>query len=365
MVKAARFIRFLMSLKENYSRLILYNVVKVGETMLSNEILRYHFHPQKGWLNDPNGLSYFNGQYHVFFQYRPNCEYAEGPVCWGHAVTGDFLHYQELEPALLPEERYDVGGVWSGTAAAADGMLYLYYASVDENGRQTISMASSPDGVHFTKHPHNPIIRDYPPDGSENFRDPAVLFENGVGRMVIASADTRKGTGNLLLYTSEDMEHWRYAGVLAEYENCEFCECPSLVRAGEGYILSASVCPREGSRYFEVMYGHFEGVRFVPQIVSHFQKGPDEYAGQIFTAPDGRNILISWVSGWDYQPKEKCIGCLSLPMEVIVEQGEIRAFPISEVRHLLDGNDTLIDGYVKESFVNKGREVHIELLQKP
>lgn len=334
------------------------------EKALTNAALQYHFHPQKGWLNDPNGLSYFGGQYHIFYQHLPCSEYPNGDAMhWGHAVTTDFLTYRELTPAICPDMPYDAGGVWSGTAIEKDGMLYAFYASVDKNGRQTVSVAYSEDGEHFEKYPGNPVISVYPPDGSADFRDPAILFENGTYYLVIASADKKKGTGNLLLYSSSDVFRWEYKGVLREYEDCRYCECPSFVKCGSRYILSVSVCPNHARHYFEVMCGSFDGKTFRADTVSHFQKGPDEYAGQIFHAPDGRNILITWIPGWEYQPKEKCIGCLSLPLELKVTDKAITAYPIKEVQGLIGEDDTVTDAYIREEYLRGGEEVVITVLK--
>ncbi len=332
--------------------------------MLTNASLRYHFHPKKGWMNDPNGLCFFGGYYHAFFQHAPDFENPwHQPMAWGHARTKDFLHWEELSVAISAGDTYDAGGVWSGTAIERDGMLWAYYASVDGDGRQTVSLARSADGEHFVKYEGNPIIADYPIDCGRDFRDPAVFEEDGRYYLVMASADVPRGKGVLLLYKSDDGIKWDYQGVMTEYDECKYCECPSLVKAEGGYILSVSVVKKSGEHWFEVLYGDFDGKKFTPKIVSRFQKGPDEYAGQIFRAPDGRDILISWVSGWDYQDREKCIGCLSLPLEVKAEGGVIKAYPVAEVRHLLDEDDTLTDSYVRERFVNGGEEVYIEIVE--
>ena len=120
--------------------------------------LKYHFATKSGWINDPNGLVEFNGQYHIFYQHTPLYEVPwKQPMHWGHAVTKDFLSYTELPIALYPDMPYDKDGVWSGTAIAKDDVLYLFYASVskdkDGNGVQKVSMAYSTDGINFTKHP--------------------------------------------------------------------------------------------------------------------------------------------------------------------------------------------------------------------
>ena len=334
--------------------------------MLSNADLKFHFHPEKGWLNDPNGLCFFGGYYHIFFQHAPGHEYpwAE-PMVWGHCRTRDFLTFEELPVALRGDEPYDEKGVWSGTAVEKDGRLWIFYASVSPEGRQTVSAAWSDDGVSFVKYPGNPVIAVHPPEGSDDFRDPAVFVAPSGNYLVVASADTRRGTGNLLLYKSADFFNWEYAGVLREYPGARFCECPSLAAYGDGVVLATSVVMPDDSRFFEVAYGGFDGARFTPEKVSRFQKGPDEYAGQIFRAPDGRCLMMSWIPGWKYRPKEKCIGCLSLPLEITLEGGELRARPAAEVRHLVAADGTVTDAYVRERYADDGRAVWIELLEKP
>lgn len=85
--------------------------------MLSNNTLKVHYHPRRGWISDPNGLCFFDGYYHLFYQHDPDCEYPwEHPMIWGHARTKDFLSFEELPPAIRADAPYDEGGVWSGTA---------------------------------------------------------------------------------------------------------------------------------------------------------------------------------------------------------------------------------------------------------
>lgn len=332
--------------------------------MLSNDALQFHYHPKKGWLNDPNGLSFFNGEYHIFYQYQPYAEWPRNAMTWGHATTKDFLHFKELAPALVNDMPYDQNGVWSGTAIEHEGRLYAFYASVSAENRQAICVAYSDDGVHFTKYDKNPVITDNPFPNRGNFRDPAVMKCGEDFYLVVASANDKRQTGVLLLYHAKNCFDWQYVGVIREYEDSKFCECPSFLPYGDGYMLAVSVC-KQDCHYFEVLYGDFDGKEFTPRIVSHFQKGPDEYAGQVFPAPDGRAILISWVSGWKYQPQEKCIGCLSLPLELTVKNGIVMAYPVQEVRHLVGKDGTVVDAYVKETYVRGGEEVYIELLEKP
>lgn len=360
---------------------------------------KYHYRPAKGWINDPNGLVYYKGYYHLFYQHAPDSETPwPQPMHWGHARTKDFLRWEELPVALYPDREYDSGGCWSGTAVEKDGRLYLFYASVKDDGQggkiQTVSMAYSDDGISFTKHEGNPVIASYPPEGGPDFRDPALCrAEDGGFYCVMATGNPETRTARLLLYRSGNLLDWKYCGIMSQWPECMFAECPSLVRAGDDFLLTASVCPLEGERRFSVMYGSFENGHFSPRVTGEVDKGPDQYAGQVFRDHLGRNILISWMPGWEYAGfAERDIGCMSVPRELVLENGKIYARPVSEVRHLFvkddpcvkrtaegfvierDGRepvvhrgevtdlDILRDGYIAEVFVNGGEQVYSVLL---
>ena len=112
--------------------------------------LKYHYRPKKGWMNDPNGLVYFKGYYHAFYQHAPNHEIPwQEPMHWGHARTKDFLEWEELPIALTPDTPYDKSGCWSGTAIVKDDKLYLFYAGI--TAESVIAVAVSEDGVNFEK----------------------------------------------------------------------------------------------------------------------------------------------------------------------------------------------------------------------
>ena len=361
--------------------------------------LQYHYRPKKGWINDPNGLVYFDGYYHVFYQHAPDYEIPwQQPMHWGHARTKDFLNWEELPVALTPDREYDKDGCFSGTAIVKDGVLYLFYASIYKQTReapdeQTVSVAYSTDGIHFEKYAGNPVIPHYPIDGSRDFRDPAVAYINGSYYCVMASAHVETKTGRLLLYKSRDLLQWEYVGVMSEWEACKYTECPSFMSAGDKFLLSASVCPLEARHYFSLMFGSFENDVFRVEYAAEVDKGPDQYAGQIFKDHLGRNLLISWAPGWKYKgyaPRD--VGCMSVPREIKLENGRITAYPVEEVRHLLTdadpalrrtekgfivertGREPLVyegeirdlkilrDGYIMEIFVNGGEDVYTVLL---
>ena len=120
--------------------------------------LALHLQPERGWINDPNGLCYFQGKYHAFFQHNPKAPVWD-TMHWGHAVSEDLLHWEELPIALYPDQPYESGqGCFSGSAVEKDGRLYLFYTAVDSNLAQTQCLAWTDDGQHFTKYPGNPIL---------------------------------------------------------------------------------------------------------------------------------------------------------------------------------------------------------------
>ena len=325
--------------------------------------LRYHYKTEKGWMNDPNGLVYYKGYYHVFYQHCPDHEIPwQQPMYWGHARTKDFLVWEELPVALCPDMPYDNRGCWSGTAIVKDGTLYLFYASIyrpdgEEKDLQTVSVAYSNDGIHFKKYEKNPVIDHYPKDGSYDFRDPAVTCIDGKYYCVMASGNREKDTANLLLYESDDLLSWNYSGVMCEWENGIYAECPSFMKAGDKYLLTASVCLHT-HHYFSVMYGDFKEGKFTVEHVGEIDKGPDQYAGQVFCDHLGRCILISWMPGWKYSGyAERDVGCMSVPRELKIEEGRIFGYPVEELCHLLTDSDPALkrteDGFIVE---REGRE---------
>ena len=126
--------------------------------------LALHLQPERGWINDPNGLCYFQGKYHAFFQHNPKAPVWD-TMHWGHAVSEDLLHWEELPIALYPDQPYESGqGCFSGSAVEKDGRLYLFYTAVDSRLAQTQCLAWTDDGQHFTKYPGNPILPQSPID---------------------------------------------------------------------------------------------------------------------------------------------------------------------------------------------------------
>lgn len=361
---------------------------------------KFHYRPQKGWINDPNGLVWFNGYFHIFYQHSPNFEQPwRESMHWGHARTKDFLTWEELPVALYPDTEYDNGGCWSGTAIVKDDILYLIYTSVrtpegTDRKIQEVSVAYSKDGLNFTKYKNNPVINTYPAEGSSSdFRDPALAYIDGKYYCIIATGHKESKEARLLKFVSSDMFKWEYDGVMCSWENAKYCECPSFIKAENKYLLTSSVVTLDGKHYFSVMYGDFKDGKFTITHSAEIDKGPDLYAGQAFIDNNKRAIILSWIPGWGYEGfKEKDIGCMSLPKELTLADGKIKAYPIKEVEHLLKDSDPSVkitdygfvvnrergdaitykgelkdlkilrDEYILEIFVNSGEEVYSILL---
>ncbi len=341
--------------------------------------LKYHFRPRSGWINDPNGLVYFQGYYHVFYQHAPHYEVPwKEPMHWGHARTRDFLEWEELPLALCPDSPYDAGGCWSGTAIVKDDILYLFYASVlppldGKHRTQTVSIAYSHDGIHFEKYSGNPVIDTYPADGSEDFRDPALCCIDGAYYCVMATGHPETQTARLLLYKSDDLISWQYKGVMCQWEGGRFAECPSLMNTEDGQLLTASVCRPDHTHHFSIMYGKLCDSVFTPQYLGEVDKGPDQYAGQAFSDHLGRQLLLAWIPGWKYKGwADKDVGCMSLPRQLTLKDGKIYGYPPAQLQHLLTDSDPAVqmteDGFVIERqgrspVIHKGEVRRLEMLR--
>lgn len=306
--------------------------------------LKYHFEPLKGWMNDPNGLCWFNGQYHAFFQHYP---YAPnwGQMHWGHAVTKDFIHWKELPIALFPDQPYeDDGGCFSGSAVVKDQILYLFYTSVSHKWGQTQSVAFSRDGIHFEKHLGNPVIIKPPTEGSRDFRDPKVSFFDGCYHMVCGTG--KNGVGKVAHYVSDDLYHWDYQGILIEGKQYgSVIECPDFFKINDTYVLMFSQMnlPDHAVRF---LTGSFDGVNFIPQTDQSPEVGPQFYASQSFKALDGRRIVIGWLYDWKKELDQGAdyAGAFTIPRELTLKKdGTICLFPVQEAAGFLTEQDRFVE----------------------
>lgn len=331
----------------------------------------YHFTAPYGWLNDPNGLIYYAGWYHLFYQYNPkHCEWAS--MHWGHAVSKNMVNWEDLPIALTPDEAYDddaEGGCFSGSAIEKDGILYLFYtATQHENGKvvQTQCMASSEDGVHFKKYADNPVIKT-PPEGiTEAFRDPKVFSYHDKWYMVVGASignPELDGDGRVLLYESEDFYHWNYKSSILESRNLlgTMFECPDFYPLGDKWILTCSPMkhPHNNKAMYCVGTMDFESGQYQVETYGNMDQGFDYYAPQSFLDRYGNRVTIGWQNGWLWMPwcdgfgptsTENWRGALSIPRRVtLTESGQLKFYPVEELNVLREKISTLLQVQLKEN----------------
>lgn len=305
--------------------------------------LAYHIEAEKGWINDPNGLCWFNGEYHVFFQHNPFAAKWD-TMHWGHAVSKDLVHWEELPIALYPTEPYENSeGCFSGSALVKDGVLYLMYTAVSKELGQTQCIATSRDGRTFEKYAGNPVIAQSPVDPvSKDFRDPKIFPYKDDGYRMVCGAGIG-GEASVLLYRSDDLLHWEYMGPI--FQSRDFGpvpECPDLFELDGKWVLVFS--RMDESRASQFIVGRFDGASFTPESYQIVEKGKDFYAPQTFLDPKGRRILIGWLHGWERETPPDAVraGALTIPREVTLMDGKVHNYPVEEAQALLrDGVEYL------------------------
>lgn len=323
--------------------------------------LQYHFSPDSMWMNDPNGLFYLDGVYHLFYQYHPYST-QWGPMHWGHAVSTDLLHWQHLPVALYPDS---LGAIFSGTAAVdrfnsaglatgSEPPVIAAYTIHDSTGLQTQGIAFSNDkGMTWEKYTGNPVLTN---PGKKDFRDPRIFWhdESKHWIMVLSVGD------HVEFYRSPNLKEWKYASSFGRNDGSHegTWECPDLFRlripgstVKSKWILMVSVnagAPNGGSgtQYF---IGTFNGTTFVnenyPESTRWIDFGPDNYAGSTWSdIPqfDGRRIFIGWMANWAYAdslPTSHWRGSLTLPRRLrLAETGDglkVASLPVKEIETLL------------------------------
>lgn len=274
---------------------------------------KYHYAPPAGWINDPNGLTYENGTWHLFAQHYPH-DTVWGPMHWIHATSTDLLNWEPQGVPLAPDH---LGMIFSGSAVIDEGNtsglgkekdpMIAMYTSHGEHEQQSI--AFSEDRVNFTPYEGNPVIAN---DTMPDFRDPKV-FRNKIlncWTVVLAAGD------HVDFYASKDLIHWEKTGEFGATENTlgGVFECPDLfpLTAPDGselWVLIASMAlPREfGGSRTQYFLGQFDGRTFTETVVSPTAKlidtGYDNYAAVSFAGAQ-KPIILGWGTSWCYADKE-------------------------------------------------------------
>ena len=292
----------------------------------------YHFTPLYGWMNDPNGMVYKDGEYHLYFQYNP---YGSkwGNMHWGHAVSKDLVHWEHLDPAIA---RDPVGHIFSGssvidkknTAGFGKNAIIAIYTNNSVNHDEVQCIAYSNDnGRTFTKYEGNPVLTPF--DGLKDFRDPKVFwYEKGKCWYMIVSADKE-----MRLYKSKNLKKWNYVSAFGKgigQQPCQY-ECPDFFQLPVNgdkkkmkWVMTMNINPGcwFGGSATEYFVGDFDGKNFTcpdAHDVKWLDWGKDHYATVTFSNTGDRVLGITWMSNWQYAnltPFKQNRGANGLPREL-------------------------------------------------
>ena len=312
------------------------NLLKLSDTFdtTNTDYYRpsYHFTPLYGWMNDPNGMVYKDGEYHLYFQYNP---YGSkwGNMHWGHAVSKDLVHWEHLDPAIA---RDPVGHIFSGSSVVdkkntagfgKDAIIAIYTNnSVNHDEVQCIAY-SNDNGRTFTKYEGNPVLTPF--DGLKDFRDPKVFwYEKGKCWYMIVSADKETR-----FYKSKNLKKWDYVSAFGKglgQQPCQY-ECPDFFQLPVNgdkkkmkWVMTMNINPGcwFGGSATEYFVGDFDGKKFTcpdANEVKWLDWGKDHYATVTFSNTGDRVLGITWMSNWQYAnltPFKQNRGANGLPREL-------------------------------------------------
>ncbi|WP_337950378.1 DUF4980 domain-containing protein [Prevotella sp.] len=270
----------------------------------------YHHTPAYGWMNDPNGMFFKDGVWHLYFQHNPYGSQWEN-MTWGHSTSTDLIHWTFQGDPVQPDAW---GAIFSGssvvdknnTAGFGENAIVALYTSAGEN--QTQSMAYSTDnGKTFTKYDGNPIITSNVPD----FRDPHMFWNEDIKKwnMILAAGQ------QMNIYSSDNLKDWKFESSFgAEYgSHGGVWECPDLMKMKvrgtdkEKWMLVCNINPGgpSGGSATQYFVGDFDGHKFTceskPEVTKWMDYGKDHYATVTFdNAPNGRHVALAWMSNWQY-----------------------------------------------------------------
>ena len=264
----------------------------------------YHHTPLYGWMNDPNGMFYKDGVWHLYYQYNPYGSQWEN-MTWAHSTSTDLIHWKNHGEVIQPDA---LGTIFSGssvvdkenTAGFGKDAVVAFYTSA--GAAQTQSIAYSTDnGETFKKYVNNPILTSDVPD----FRDPNVFWNEEVKQWNLILAVGQQ----MNIYSSKNLKDWKYESSFGEgYGNHGgVWECPDLLKMGDKWVLICNINPGGpfGGSATQYFVGSFDGHKFTceskPEVTKWMDYGKDHYATVSFSnAPDGRIVVLPWMSNWQY-----------------------------------------------------------------
>ncbi len=338
---------------------------------------RVHFTPQQNWMNDPNGLLYYKGKYHLFYQHNPS-GILWGNMSWGHAVSSDLFTWEHLPVAIACT---DTTGMFSGSAVVdhtnSSGfgslenppMVAIYTVHFNDESNQSQHIAYSLDeGVTWVKYADNPVLD----LGMKDFRDPKVTWEASTQTWLMTVAKPQEF--KIAFFRSKDLKNWNHLsdfGPLGAVSG--IWECPDLfplpTPSGETrWVLIVSLNPGgitggSGTQFF---IGDWDGSHFTSDqdAIKWIDYGRDNYAGVTFNdAPDNRRIFLGWMCNWDYAPKLPSAiwrTSMTTPRELALQEVKghllLTTHPIAELRAPVD--ETFLISSDKNALVTLGEAPH-------
>lgn len=331
---------------------------KIGKAVPETDRPLFHLSSYSGWMNDPNGFSYYKGEYHLFYQYFPY-DNRWGPMHWAHATTKDFLNWKYQPAALAPDTRPDADGCFSGSAIELDdGSHLLFYTGVNVTDKyqvyvqqQCVAMKDK-DGDEYVKYEGNPVLtsKDLPEGYSRyDFRDPKI-FRQKDGLFAAVMCACKDKDGRIAYYTSKDGFDWQFKGILAE-NNGRFgtiWECPDFFELDGKHVL---ICSPMNMRKTRTKYnsgngtmcliGEFdeENTKLIEEVDQPIDGGIDFYAPTTMLTPDGRRVMVAWMQNWEtivYGSKDQFpwFGMMTTPRELHVIDNHLCQTPVRELNNL-------------------------------
>ena len=341
----------------------------------------YHIQPKHGLLNDPNGFSWFNGKYHLFYQWHP-LEATHGLKYWYHLTSLDLVNWQDEGIGIAPELDFESHGIFSGTGFVENDKLYLFYTGNkrDDNWERHSSQALA----YMTKNGeiqklNKPIIPEPPAGFTHDFRDPKIVTHKDCYYMFIGGQSQAK-QGCILVYQGTSLLEWQFIGPMkTNHTDFGFMwECPDFFTIDEQDILLISPQGLAKKKHlFNNIYNsgvfigkyNYETNYFDTKEFQELDSGFDFYAPQTTTAPDGRQILIGWMGLPDTSypnDKDGWSGCLTIPRELFIKHNKIYQQPIKELESLRNDkyeiNTTLINAvYQLQEFKSQTIEIRLDM----
>lgn len=312
---------------------------------------QFHFTTRRGWINDPNGLIYYEGEYHLFYQHNPFERDWEN-MHWGHAVSKDLVHWTYLPVVLAPQPELDdypefLGGAFSGSALVEEDQVSLFFTrhfspTHERTKIEYQSRVTSKDLLHFS--PEEIVLRTKPScEISQNFRDPKVFIEDGVYKMVVGSGISESAA--MLQFHSRDQKKWVYDGPVVQENDPKIggCfECPDLFQL-DGKMVAVGcawklVLP-DGRKQTEWYYigERKDGCQLAVESKRIYDFGTNFYAIQSFEH-QGRRIAVGWIAD-NYEEhveaENGAYGSMGLPRELRVKGDRLIQKPVEEIYSLL------------------------------